>query len=60
MKITNKKIIFLIYNRGTTLSIRDEPVDYFGILLSGRALVSIKNKIFGFMEMGDMIGYVIF
>lgn len=39
---------------------KSEESDYFGIIISGRALVSSESTVFGFLEVGDMIGYMNF
>lgn len=39
---------------------KDEKIDYFGILISGRALVTSENTVFSYLETGDMIGYLNF
>ncbi len=46
------------YEKSTYLAKRGELVDYIGFLLSGRALMEIDNKIYGFLELGDIIGYM--
>lgn len=39
---------------------KNDGVDYFGIIISGRALVSSEGTVFGYLETGDMIGYLNF
>jgi CRP-like cAMP-binding protein len=46
--------------RSTILAKKDEKIDYFGIVISGRALVTSESTVFGFLETGDMIGYMNF
>ena len=40
------------------LAKRGEKVDYLGIVLSGKLLVKHYDQVYGFMGMGDMIGYM--
>lgn len=46
--------------RNTPLTKKGEEVDYFGIILTGRALVTSADKVYGYLEKGDMIGYMSF
>lgn len=47
-------------NRSTPLAKKGEIVDYFGILIAGRALISSEGTVFGYLETSDMIGYMNF
>lgn len=40
------------------LAFKGEEPDYFGIILTGRALVQSEGKVYGYLENGDMIGYM--
>ena len=44
--------------RNTLLAKRGEKVDYLGIILSGKLLIKQYDRVYGFMGMGDMIGYM--
>ena len=44
--------------RGQFLTKRSEKVDFFGILLSGRAFLTIEAKVYGYIDEGDFIGYM--
>ncbi|KRX06965.1 Cyclic nucleotide-binding protein [Pseudocohnilembus persalinus] len=49
---------FFTYSKSTQLAIKGEQVDYFGLLINGRALIQVDNKVYGYLGMGDMIGYM--
>ncbi|EAS00560.3 cyclic nucleotide-binding domain protein (macronuclear) [Tetrahymena thermophila SB210] len=51
---------FISFTKSTPLAKKNESVDYFGIIISGRALISSEGKVFGYLETGDMIGYLNF
>jgi len=40
------------------LTKRNEKVDFFGILMSGRAFLTIEAKVYGYIDEGDFIGYM--
>lgn len=46
--------------RGQFLTKRNEKVDFFGIMLSGRAFLTIEAKSYGYIEEADFIGYMNF
>ena len=53
-------IYFSLNVRGQFLTKRNEKVDFFGILLSGRAFLTIEAISYGYIEEGDYIGFMNF
>lgn len=47
-------------SRNTPITKRGEKVDFMGIFLSGSALIQLGDKKFGYMKMGDFVGYMAF
>jgi len=59
LKMPHIEYIYSIFiYRGQFLTKRSEKVDFFGILLSGRAFLTIEAISYGYVEEGDFIGYM--
>ena len=58
MSIGFEFIVYLIFYRGEDITKKGEPIDYFGIIVHGRAYICHDYKNMKTLEVGDMIGYM--
>ena len=64
-ELTNREAMELLeafkilsFQRGNNLTRKEEPVEFFGIIMSGRCILTVEEKKIGALGIGDMIGYL--